>query len=128
MNPTNLKYTKDHEWAKVEGKNVTIGVTEFAAKQLGDVVFVQLPEVGAKLEKGKTFGVIESVKTVSDAYSPLSGKVTKKNTNLENSPELINNDAFGQGWIITVEADNLKELDELMDATAYEAHCATCGH
>ena len=128
MYPNDCKYTKDHEWVKVSGKKAVIGVTAFAAQQLGDVVFVQLPEVGTEVVKGKTIGVIESVKTVSDMYAPVSGKVLMKNDELGNSPELINSDAFGKGWIAEIEMSSPDEVNSLMDARAYEDHCAKSGH
>jgi glycine cleavage system H protein len=128
MNPKDCKYTKDHEWVKVIGKKATVGVTAFAAQQLGDVVFVQLPEGGSEVTKGKTIGVIESVKTVSDMYAPVSGTVTKKNDELSDSPELINSDAFGKGWIAEIEMSNPGDVNDLMDASAYEDHCAKSGH
>jgi len=120
MNPTNLKYTKEHEWVKVEGNKATIGITDHAQSALGDVVFVELPEVGDSLEAGKPFGVVESVKAVSDIYAPLSGTVTAINEALLDSPETINNDVYGEGWMIEVELDDPSELDGLMDVAGYE--------
>ena len=128
MNPKNLKYTKDHEWARVEGKNAVIGITEFAAKNLGDIVFVDIPKPGTKLEKGKTIGVVESVKTVSDIFAPLSGKVVKGNADLEADPSLANQDPYGKGWIIEIEMSSKGEADELMDSAAYDKFCETAGH
>jgi len=128
MNPTNVKYTKDHEWARIDGKIAVIGITEYASKQLGDVVFVDMPQPGTKLEKGKTLGVIESVKTVSDIFAPVSGKVSRKNEELENDPALVNQDPFGKGWILEVEFTNKDEMEALMDAKEYEKHCESSGH
>ncbi len=128
MNPPNLKYTKEHEWARIEGKTAVIGITEYAAHQLGDVVFVDMPHVGTKLEKGKTFGVVESVKTVSDIFAPLSGKVVKKNDELDADPAHVNNDPYGKGWILEIELSNPAEANDMIDAAAYEKHCETCGH
>lgn len=128
MYPTNIKYTKDHEWARVNGKTVVVGISDFAAKQLGDVVFVDMPAVGENVKKGKTMGNIESVKTVSDLFSPVSGKVVKRNEALEASPELINQGPYDKGWIVEIEMDNPGDLNDLMDAKAYEDHAAHSGH
>ncbi len=117
--PQNLKYTKEHEWARVEGSNVVVGVTEHAQEALGDVVFVDLPKVGATVTAGKQFGAIESTKAVSDLFSPLSGKVVKVNDALKDSPQTINSDPYGAGWIIELEPSDSKELAGLMDASAY---------
>ncbi|QRK07614.1 glycine cleavage system protein GcvH [Archangium violaceum] len=119
-NPSNLKYTKEHEWARVEGNRVVVGVTSHAQEALGDVVFVELPKVGATVTSGKQFGVIESTKAVSELYSPLSGKVVKVNDALTDNPQTINTDPYGAGWIIELEPSDSKELDGLMDASAYE--------
>jgi glycine cleavage system H protein len=118
--PANLKYTKEHEWARIEGNRVVVGVTAHAQESLGDVVYVELPKVGATLTAGKQFGVIESTKAVSDLYSPLSGKVVKVNDALTDSPQTINSDPYGAGWIVEVEPSDSKELAGLMDASAYE--------
>ncbi len=121
--PENLKYTMEHEWVNVkEGKGV-IGITQFAQEQLGDVVFVELPEVGTELTQGNPFGVVESVKTVSDLYAPVSGNVVAVNKNLETQPELVNAEPFEQGWIIEVELSDPKELDTLLDANKYAEQC-----
>lgn len=127
-NPKNCKFTKEHEWVRIEGKTAVIGISDFASKQLGDVVFVDMPKVGTQLSKGKTLGVVESVKTVSDIYAPVSGKVTKRNDQLESEPGKVNEDAFGQGWMIEVELEDPSEANELMDAKAYDEHCTHCGH
>jgi glycine cleavage system H protein len=118
--PQNLKYTKEHEWARIEGKNVVVGVTSHAQEALGDVVFVELPKVGATVTAGKQFGVIESTKAVSELYSPLTGKVTKVNDALSDNPQTINSDPYGAGWIIEIEPSDSKEVAGLMDASAYE--------
>ena len=117
--PDDLRYSKEHEWVRVEGSRATIGITSFAADELGDVVFVELPEVGATLSQFGTFGVVESVKAVSDLYAPISGEVVEVNEALRDSPELLNADAFGDGWIAKVELADTAELDGLMDAAAY---------
>jgi len=120
MVPSDLRYTKDHEWVRVEGKTATIGVTDFAANQLGDVVFVDLPVVGRAVDQFATFGVVESVKAVSDLYAPVSGEVVDVNGNLASKPELVNSDPFGEGWMIKVELGDAAQLGELLDAAAYE--------
>ena len=117
-----LKYSKDHEWVKVEGNLATIGITDFAQHSLGDIVYIELPEIGDTIGKDETFGVVESVKAASDVYLPVSGTVVKINEALVDEPELVNADAF-ENWMVCVEMDNLAELDELMDATAYETIC-----
>ena len=117
--PQNLKYTKEHEWARVEGTTVVVGVTEHAQEALGDVVFVDLPKVGATVTAGKQFGAIESTKAVSDLFSPLSGKVVKVNDALKDNPQTINSDPYGAGWIIELEPSDSKEVAGLMDASAY---------
>lgn len=119
-NPAGLRYTKEHEWVRVEGTSATIGITSFAADELGDIVFVELPEVGAALTQAAGFGVVESVKAVSDLFAPVSGTVTGVNERLRDEPELLNSDAFGDGWIATVELADAGELDVLLDAEAYD--------
>jgi glycine cleavage system H protein len=118
--PANLKYTKEHEWARIEGNRVVVGVTSHAQESLGDVVYVELPKMGSTVTAGKQFGVIESTKAVSDLYSPLTGKVVKVNDALTDSPQTINSDPYGAGWIIEIEPSDSKELAGLMDASAYE--------
>ena len=120
MVPKDLRYTKDHEWVKVDGDVATIGVTDYAAGQLGDVVFVDLPAVGKAVDQFATFGVVESVKAVSDLYAPLSGEVTDVNAELGSKPELVNSDPFGAGWMIRVKVGNPDQLAELLDAAGYE--------
>ncbi len=128
MYPAELRYTKEHEWVKVEGTRGRIGLTHHAQSALGDVVFVEVPKVGRAVKQMEAFGVVESVKAVSDVYSPVSGAVVEVNAALETTPELINKDCYGAGWIVVVEMANPKELDALMDATAYEAFLASEGH
>ncbi|MBR5855699.1 MAG: glycine cleavage system protein GcvH [Bacteroidales bacterium] len=121
--PANLKYSKDHEWVKVDGNIATIGISDFAQDQLGDIVFVDIQTEGEDLAAGEVFGAIEAVKTVADALMPVSGKVIEVNAELEGAPESVNTDPYGAGWMIKVEMSNPAELDELMDAEAYEAIC-----
>ncbi|MFA8342404.1 MAG: glycine cleavage system protein GcvH [Rhodothermaceae bacterium] len=120
--PAGLKYTEDHEWVKIEGNTVTIGITEYAQGELGDVVYVDVDADLDAVEKGESFGTIEAVKTVSDLYAPCTGDVSAVNEALEDEPQLINSDPYGEGWIIKVELKDAGELDELMDADAYKAH------
>jgi glycine cleavage system H protein len=117
--PDDLRYSKEHEWVRAEEDRATIGITSFAADELGDIVFVELPEVGATLSQFGTFGVVESVKAVSDLYSPVSGEVVEVNEALRDSPELLNSDPFGDGWIVRVTVADAAELEGLMDAAAY---------
>ena len=117
--PDDLRYSKEHEWVRADGTRATIGITSFAADELGDIGFVELPEVGASLKQFETFGVVESVKAVSDLYSPLSGEVVEVNEALREGPELLNSDPFGEGWILKVELADAAEIDVLMDAAAY---------
>src|SRR5262250_2105040 len=126
--PADLRYTKEHEWAKLEGDKARIGITAFAQEQLGDVVFVELPKVGARVSAMKTFGVVESVKAVSDLYAPLSGEVVEINADLAKKPETVNADPYGQGWMLVVKMADPKELDALMSALDYEKLIATAGH
>ena len=130
--PANLRYTKEHEWAKVDGKIVTIGITDHAQSALGDIVFVELPKPGRMLKLGETFGVVESIKAVSDLYAPCSGKVLEINTALTDEPGLLNKDPYSATngkptWMIKVEASAPGEIDALMDAETYKKHCATLG-
>ena len=120
MAPSDLRYTKDHEWVRIEGDTATIGVTDFAASQLGDVVFVDLPAVGKSVDQFATFGVVESVKAVSDLYAPLSGEVVEVNGELGSKPELVNSDPFGDGWMIRVKVGDSAQLGDLLDAAGYE--------
>jgi len=120
MVPSDLRYTKDHEWVRVDGDTATIGVTDFAANQLGDVVFVDLPAVGKAVEQFATFGVVESVKAVSDLYAPVSGEVVEVNPDLGSKPELVNSDPFGDGWMIKVRVGDAGQIGGLLDAAGYE--------
>lgn len=120
MVPTDLRYTPEHEWVRVDGDTATVGVTDFAAGQLGDVVFVDLPEPGRVVDQFATFGVVESVKAVSDLFAPLSGEVTEANPALTAQPELVNSDPFGAGWMIRIQLSNPTQLDGLLAAEAYE--------
>jgi len=122
MYPEDLKYTKEHEWVRVEGDKGRVGITEYAKDQLGDVVFVELPPLGRQLRQMEPFGVVESVKAVSDLYSPLSGEVVETNEELERHPELMNQDPYGAGWMIVMKIHNSKELANLMTATEYQAY------
>ena len=122
--PDDLSYSREHEWVRQDGTRATIGITSFAADELGDIVFVELPEVGATLSQFGTFGVVESVKAVSDLYAPLSGEVVEVNEALRDSPELLNSDPFGEGWIAIVEMSDRSELDALLDADGYAAETA----
>ena len=118
--PSDLVYTEDHEWARVEGKIATIGVTQFAVDQLGDVTQVELPREGEALKAGEAFGTVESVKAVSDLFAPITGKVVKVNTPLQDSPEYVSEDPYDGGWMIQVEVSNAEELKKLMSSDAYE--------
>ncbi|HUF05938.1 MAG TPA: glycine cleavage system protein GcvH [Candidatus Binatia bacterium] len=122
--PDDLAYSREHEWVRVEDGRATIGITSFAANELGDIVFVELPEVGATLTQFGTFGVVESVKAVSDLYAPVSGEVIEVNEALRDAPELMNSDPFGEGWIAKVELGDRSELDALLDAAGYAAETA----
>jgi len=121
MAPQDLRYTKEHEWVRIEGDLATVGITDFAAQQLGDVVFVDLPEVGRTVAQFEAVGVIESVKAVSDLFAPVSGDVVETNTELTSKPELLNSDPFGQGWMLRIRLDDRAALDGLLDLAAYEA-------
>ncbi|RKH61576.1 glycine cleavage system protein GcvH [Corallococcus sp. AB049A] len=118
--PQDLKYTKEHEWARITGKTVVVGVTAHAQESLGDVVYVELPKLGATLTEGKNFGVIESTKAVSDLFAPISGTVVKVNDELTGNPSLINSDPYGKGWIVEVEPSDAGQVGKLLDAAAYE--------
>ena len=122
MNPQDRRYSREHEWARPDSESeVTVGISDYAQSELGDIVFVELPAVGASLQQMESFGVVESVKAVSDLYAPLSGKVVAVNTELEMAPELVNDDPFGGGWMIRVRIDDPAELESLLDAAAYDA-------
>jgi glycine cleavage system H protein len=123
-NPTELKYTKDHEWARIKGKVATVGITHFAQEQLGDVVYVELPKVGTKVEAGKPFGVVESTKAVSELFAPLSGTVINVNTPLIDKPEAVNKDPYQSGWMVEIEMGDPKEADKLLTAGQYDSALA----
>lgn len=122
--PEDLKYSKEHEWVLVDGNVATIGISDFAQDQLGDVVFVELPAVGDKITKDEAFGVVESTKAVSDVYAPISGKVIEINDDLPENPEMINEDCYGDGWIIKIEVADPGEINDLMTSAQYEAYVA----
>ncbi len=118
--PTDLRYTRDHEWVRVDGEEATVGITQYAADQLGDIVFVELPDTGRDLELAKPFGVVELVKAVSDLFAPVTGSVTSTNDALAAQPELVNSDPYGAGWMIKVNVADLSQLDDLLDGEAYD--------
>lgn len=122
--PDNLKYTKEHEWVRIDGMTATVGVTGYAAEQLGDIVYAELPSEGEEVAKDETFGVLESVKAVSDCYAPVSGKVVEINDTLTENPETVNEDPYGEGWMIKIEMSDSAEAKGLMDHTAYQAFLA----
>ncbi|MBS1758786.1 MAG: glycine cleavage system protein GcvH [Bacteroidetes bacterium] len=119
--PTNLRYTKDHEWVSLDGNVATIGITDFAQRELGDIVYVDVATVGQSLEAGATFGSVEAVKTVSDLFLPVAGTITELNAELAGVPELVNTDPYGKGWMIKMTVDNIADVAALMDAAAYES-------
>jgi glycine cleavage system H protein len=119
MYPDDLKYTNEHEWVRIEGERATVGITDYAQDALGDIVYVDLPPIGTAVTGGETFGEVESTKSVSDLYSPVSGTVVERNDGLDKSPEIINSDPYGQGWLVVVEMTDPAEADDLLDATAY---------
>ncbi len=119
--PTAFRYTKEHEWVKIEGKQARVGITDHAQAELGDVVFVELPSIGTVVKKGGQLGTVESVKAVSDVFAPLGGKVVAVNSDLESSPELVNQAAHAEGWIVVLEISDPSEVNDLLDAAAYEA-------
>jgi len=122
--PEDLKYSKEHEWVLVEGDVATIGITDYAQEQLGDIVFVELPAVGDKASKDEAFSVVESVKAVSDVYAPVSGKVLEVNDDLPDSPEMLNEDPYGDGWMVKIEMSDKTDLDDLMTSAEYEEFVA----
>lgn len=119
--PQNLKYTNEHEWIRVEGEFAYVGITDYAQEQLGDIVFVDVPTVGESLEAGETFGTIEVVKTISDLFLPVAGEVIEQNESLEENPELVNKDPYGEGWLIKMKPADIKDVEDLLDAEAYKA-------
>ena len=122
--PAGLRYSKEHEWVRVDGNRATVGITDFAQSELGDIVFVELPAVGATLQADATFGTVESVKTVSDLFAPVSGNVTEVNKQLEDSPELVNSSPYDEGWMVVIEMSDAQELNHLLNEAGYEAHIA----
>jgi glycine cleavage system H protein len=126
--PKDLKYTREHEWAKLEGDRVRVGITAYAQEQLGDVVFVELPKVGARVTATKNFGVVESVKAVSDLFAPISGEVAEVNGELGQKPEIVNQDPYGKGWMLVVKPSSKGEWDQLLTAQQYEELIAQGGH
>ena len=126
--PADLKYTREHEWAKVEGDRARIGITAFAQEQLGDVVFVELPKVGSRVSAMKGFGVVESVKAVSDLFAPVTGEVVEVNSELTKKPETVNTDPYGQGWMIVIKLADAKELETLLSPADYQSLIASAGH
>lgn len=119
--PTDLRYTRDHEWVRLEGDEATVGITQYAADQLGDIVFVELPEAGRVLEGARPFGVVESVKAVSDLFAPMAGEVVATNDALAGGPELVNSDPYGEGWMVRLRVADAGELDDLLSPDAYDA-------
>jgi glycine cleavage system H protein len=119
--PANMKYTKDHEWISVEGNTATIGITEYAQGELGDIVFIEIETVGKSIKQEEVFGTVEAVKTVSDLFMPASGKIDSKNPRLESEPDLVNKDPYGEGWLVKATLSNPSEVDGLLDAAAYKA-------
>ncbi|MBI2392942.1 MAG: glycine cleavage system protein GcvH [Deltaproteobacteria bacterium] len=126
--PDDLRYTHDHEWAKPEGGKVRIGITAFAVEQLGDITLVELPKVGTKVEAGKTFGTVESVKTLSDLFAPVAGTIVEVNEALSSNPELVNEGAYDKGWMVIIEPSDPKSVESLMDPAAYRKHLEAEAH
>ena len=125
MNPADCKYTREHEWVRLEGDTATVGITDYAQSELGDIVFVELPASGARVQQGESFGVVESVKAASDLYAPLSGEVLEANAALQDTPELVNREPYGNGWMLRVKPADSGELDRLLDAAAYDEYVKT---
>jgi glycine cleavage system H protein len=119
--PDELRYTKEHEWVRIEADRARVGITDYAQDALGDVVYVDLPEVGTQVQAGQPMGEVESTKSVSDVFSPVTGTVTERNALIEDRPELVNEQAYGDGWLVVIEPSDASQLDELMDASAYRA-------
>lgn len=120
--PDNLKYTKDHEWIEIDGDTATIGITDFAQSELGDIVYVEVETVGETMDKDEVFGTVEAVKTVSDLYLPLTGEILEFNEELEDEPEMVNEEPYGKGWMIKMKITNQDEVNDLMDAETYKSH------
>lgn len=127
-NPANLKYTKDHEWVRVEGDHGMVGITDFAQHSLTDIVFVELPEIGKKAEKGKSLAVVESVKSVSDVFAPVSAEVTEVNKELESKPQIVNEDPFGKGWLVKIKILDKNQLSSLMSKEQYDHYLSEQKH
>jgi len=123
--PDDLKFTKDHEWGRIEDSRLRVGITDYAQSELGDIVFVELKSIGTKLKAGESFGTVESVKAVSDLYAPVGGTIVEINQDLEQAPELVNQDCYGAAWMITLAMDDAQETDKLMDAAAYAQFVAS---
>ena len=121
MNLKDLKYTNDHEWVKLEDDIAYVGITDFAQGELGDIVYVEIETLNDNIEMGEVFGTVEAVKTVSDLFMPISGEIIKINEKLESEPELVNNDPYGEGWMVKIKCDNISQLDDLLDLDAYES-------
>ena len=119
--PANLKYTKDHEWVSLDGEIATVGITDFAQKELGDIVYVEVEALDQTLDKDEVFGTVEAVKTVSDLFLPLSGEIVEFNEDLESNPESVNSDPYGKGWMVKVKISNVSEIEELLSSDAYKA-------
>jgi glycine cleavage system H protein len=119
--PENLRYTKDHEWIKINGSEATIGITDFAQQELGDIVYVEIETLGQQLNEGTVFGTVEAVKTVSDLYLPVNGTITEINPKLNSNPELVNSDPYGEGWMVKIKISNPADINSLMDKAAYES-------
>ena len=120
MNPEDLRYTEEHEWTRADGKLITVGITHYAQDALGDVVYVDLPATGTRVEKGQPFGEVESTKSVSDLYAPITGTIVSRNESLESQPELVNAEPYGDGWMVVIEADDPAQLDQLLNAGEYD--------
>ena len=120
--PNDIKYTKEHEWVSLDGETATIGITDYAQSQLGDIVFVEFPDINSEINQNETFGVIEAVKTVADLFAPVSGELIETNSSLEDSPNFINSDPYGSGWIIKVKINDSNEYNGLMSSDVYEEH------
>jgi glycine cleavage system H protein len=123
--PSDLKYTRNDEWLRIENGTATVGITDYAQDQLNDIVYVELPDVGAEFKKGESFGVVESVKAASDIFLPVGGKISQVNSNVQQEPELINTDPYGEGWLVKIQIANAADADDLMDADAYAQYCET---
>ena len=128
MDPAALRYAKTHEWVRMEGDRATVGITDFAVQQLTDLVYIELPAVGKKVNAGEPFGVVESVKAASDLYAPLAGEVVQVNSELENNLQLLSDDPFGNGWMIKLKVTDPAAADRLLDHAAYQQHCASEEH